>query len=100
LGGTVFANFSSSEVRVSTATKFLYKVLNQTSVLSCCFFVLDKYDVAPWAIEAVLEYVKQSYGNPPVYILENGLSHSLSLSLSFSLPLSRFSRLNLLLNVN
>ncbi|KFK37528.1 hypothetical protein AALP_AA4G268700 [Arabis alpina] len=30
------------------------------------------YDVAPWAMEGVLEYIKQSYGNPPVYILENG----------------------------
>ncbi|KAF3544169.1 hypothetical protein DY000_02009756, partial [Brassica cretica] len=30
------------------------------------------YVVAPWAMEVVLEYLKQSYGNPPVYILENG----------------------------
>ncbi|KAG2291558.1 hypothetical protein Bca52824_038227 [Brassica carinata] len=29
------------------------------------------YVVAPWAMEVVLEYLKQSYGNPPVYILEN-----------------------------
>ncbi|KAG7657940.1 Glycoside hydrolase superfamily [Arabidopsis suecica] len=35
-------------------------------------FSSSEYDVAPWAIEAVLEYVKQSYGNPPVYVLENG----------------------------
>uniref|UniRef100_A0A0D3BKW2 Sinigrinase n=1 Tax=Brassica oleracea var. oleracea TaxID=109376 RepID=A0A0D3BKW2_BRAOL len=32
-----------------------------------------EYVVAPWAMEVVLEYLKQSYGNPPVYILENGL---------------------------
>ncbi|CAL9238103.1 unnamed protein product [Arabidopsis halleri] len=32
-----------------------------------------KYAVAPWAMEVVLEYIKQSYGNPPVYILENGI---------------------------
>uniref|UniRef100_A0A0D3C6R8 Sinigrinase n=1 Tax=Brassica oleracea var. oleracea TaxID=109376 RepID=A0A0D3C6R8_BRAOL len=31
-----------------------------------------QYEVAPWAMEVVLEYIKQSYGNPPVYILENG----------------------------
>ncbi|XP_023644132.1 putative beta-glucosidase 5 isoform X2 [Capsella rubella] len=31
-----------------------------------------EYPVAPWTMEAVLEYIKQSYGNPPVYILENG----------------------------
>ncbi|XP_019100855.1 PREDICTED: putative beta-glucosidase 5 [Camelina sativa] len=30
------------------------------------------YPVAPWTMEAVLEYIKQTYGNPPVYILENG----------------------------
>lgn len=38
---------------------------------------MDKYAVAPWAMEGVLEYIKQSYGNPPVYILENGRSFSL-----------------------
>ncbi|KFK37529.1 hypothetical protein AALP_AA4G268900 [Arabis alpina] len=30
------------------------------------------YAVAPWAMEGVLDYIKQSYGNPPLYILENG----------------------------
>ncbi|KAG2297433.1 hypothetical protein Bca52824_044102 [Brassica carinata] len=30
--------------------------------------------VTPWALEGVLEYIKQSSGNPPVYILENGKS--------------------------
>ncbi|CAA7044224.1 unnamed protein product [Microthlaspi erraticum] len=30
------------------------------------------YAVAPWAMEGVLEYMKQTYGNPPIYILENG----------------------------
>jgi hypothetical protein len=34
----------------------------------------------PWYLQAVLEYVKQFYGNPPVYIYENGFSLSLSLS--------------------
>ena len=34
-------------------------------------------------MEVVLEYIKQSYGNPPVYILENGLFLSFSLSLVF-----------------
>ncbi|CAA7049794.1 unnamed protein product [Microthlaspi erraticum] len=32
----------------------------------------EKYDVNPWAMEAVLDHIKQSYGNPPLYILENG----------------------------
>ncbi|CAE6104818.1 unnamed protein product [Arabidopsis arenosa] len=30
------------------------------------------YDIVPWAMESVLEYIKQTYGNPPVCILENG----------------------------
>uniref|UniRef100_A0A1J3C7Y3 Beta-glucosidase 3 n=1 Tax=Noccaea caerulescens TaxID=107243 RepID=A0A1J3C7Y3_NOCCA len=33
---------------------------------------LVKLDVLPWGLEGVLEYIKQNYGNPPVYILENG----------------------------
>ncbi|XP_018459194.1 LOW QUALITY PROTEIN: beta-glucosidase 3-like [Raphanus sativus] len=35
-------------------------------------FSAFEYVVAPWAMEGVLEYIRQSYGNPPVYILENG----------------------------
>ncbi|AEE33658.1 beta glucosidase 4 [Arabidopsis thaliana] len=30
-----------------------------------------QYANTPWAMEVVLEYIKQSYGNPPVYILES-----------------------------
>ena len=36
--------------------------------------------ITPWALEGVLEYLKQVYGNPPVFVYENGLSLSLSLS--------------------
>ncbi|CAF2049207.1 unnamed protein product [Brassica napus] len=32
-----------------------------------------KWDAIPWGFEGVLEYLKQSYNNPPIYILENGL---------------------------
>ncbi|XVF21969.1 hypothetical protein REPUB_Repub12eG0134300 [Reevesia pubescens] len=28
--------------------------------------------ILPWGLQAVLEYFKQVYGNPPIYILENG----------------------------
>ncbi|XP_013593042.1 PREDICTED: beta-glucosidase 9-like [Brassica oleracea var. oleracea] len=35
---------------------------------------LVKYDVLPWGLEGVLAYIKENYGNPPVYILENGQS--------------------------
>ncbi|WZY95691.1 hypothetical protein YC2023_068020 [Brassica napus] len=31
-----------------------------------------EWDSIPWGLESVLEYVKQSYNNPPIYILENG----------------------------
>ncbi|CAA7027831.1 unnamed protein product [Microthlaspi erraticum] len=31
------------------------------------------FDTIPWGFESVLEYLKQSYNNPPIYILENGL---------------------------
>ncbi|KAJ4906519.1 Beta-glucosidase 8 [Raphanus sativus] len=34
--------------------------------------MLALIDVLPWGLEGVLEYIKQNYGNPPVYILENG----------------------------
>ncbi|CAF2113634.1 unnamed protein product [Brassica napus] len=32
-----------------------------------------EWDAIPWGLESVLEYIKQSYNNPPIYILENGL---------------------------
>ncbi|XP_019088924.1 PREDICTED: beta-glucosidase 3 isoform X2 [Camelina sativa] len=35
-------------------------------------FSAFEYAVAPWAMESVLEDMKLSYGNPPIYILENG----------------------------
>ncbi|EOA30377.1 hypothetical protein CARUB_v10013516mg [Capsella rubella] len=40
------------------------------------------FDVLPWGLEGVLEYIKQNYGNPPVYILENGrpTSHNSSIN--------------------
>ncbi|WZZ46800.1 hypothetical protein YC2023_043059 [Brassica napus] len=44
-------------------------------------FSAFEYVVAPWAMEVVLEYLKQSYGNPPVYILENGLTAEARLQL-------------------
>ncbi|KAB1214494.1 Beta-glucosidase 11 [Morella rubra] len=31
-----------------------------------------EYAVMPWALQEVLEYFKQVYGNPPIYIHENG----------------------------
>ncbi|CAH8360922.1 unnamed protein product [Eruca vesicaria subsp. sativa] len=40
--------------------------------MKLCLFSLDQYAIVPWAMEAVLEYIKESYGNPPIYILENG----------------------------
>ncbi|KAJ0020077.1 hypothetical protein Pint_31585 [Pistacia integerrima] len=31
-----------------------------------------EFPVTPWGLQGVLEYFKQVYGNPPVYIHENG----------------------------
>ncbi|KAK9938652.1 hypothetical protein M0R45_015376 [Rubus argutus] len=30
------------------------------------------YPITPWGLEGLLEYIKQNYGNPPLYIHENG----------------------------
>ncbi|XP_073314575.1 beta-glucosidase 10-like isoform X3 [Primulina huaijiensis] len=32
----------------------------------------DEYAVRPWGLYGLLEYLKQVYGNPPVYVHENG----------------------------
>ncbi|KAF5455247.1 hypothetical protein F2P56_024846 [Juglans regia] len=31
-----------------------------------------EFPIAPWGLRGVLEYFKQVYGNPPIYIYENG----------------------------
>ena len=41
-----------------------------------------KFEATPWGLEGVLEYLKQSYNNPPIYILENGTLHSILSSCS------------------
>ncbi|XP_012082755.1 beta-glucosidase 11 [Jatropha curcas] len=35
--------------------------------------IYDQPFMKPWGLQAALEYVKQVYGNPPIYIHENGL---------------------------
>ncbi|VVB16966.1 unnamed protein product [Arabis nemorensis] len=40
--------------------------------VSLTFLSLSEYDASLWAMKDVLEYIKQRYGNPPIYILENG----------------------------
>uniref|UniRef100_B3H5Q1-4 Isoform 4 of Beta-glucosidase 11 n=1 Tax=Arabidopsis thaliana TaxID=3702 RepID=B3H5Q1-4 len=41
----------------------------------------NEYANTPWSLQQILLYVKETYGNPPVYILENGqmTPHSSSL---------------------
>lgn len=34
---------------------------------------LIQFPIRPWGLQGVLEYFKQVYGNPPIYIHENGL---------------------------
>ncbi|KAK7835061.1 beta-glucosidase 11 [Quercus suber] len=33
---------------------------------------VNKFSTAPWGLQELLEYFKQAYGNPPIYIHENG----------------------------
>ncbi|XWS31722.1 hypothetical protein CRYUN_Cryun23aG0100300 [Craigia yunnanensis] len=35
-------------------------------------FSNSEYPILPWGLQGVLEYIKLVYGNPPLYILENG----------------------------
>ncbi|KFK35447.1 hypothetical protein AALP_AA5G285400 [Arabis alpina] len=35
-------------------------------------YSLYEWESIPWGLEIVLEYVKESYNNPPIYVLENG----------------------------
>ncbi|OAY49522.1 beta-glucosidase 11 [Manihot esculenta] len=32
----------------------------------------SEYPLRPWGLQGILEYFKQAYGNPPIYIHENG----------------------------
>lgn len=41
-------------------------------------FAFIQYANTPWSLQQVLLYIKENYGNPPIYIAENG---DLSLSL-------------------
>lgn len=37
-----------------------------------------QYPIQPAGMQAALEYMKQAYGNPPIYIHENGIFLSLN----------------------
>ncbi|KAH9619538.1 hypothetical protein KSS87_014651 [Heliosperma pusillum] len=52
----------------------------------------------PWGLQGVLEHFKQAYGNPPVYIHENGSSLSVSLleNIYYATLLNDQSRVNYL----
>lgn len=45
------------------------------------FWLFEQVPLMPWGLGQVLELFKQVYGNPPVFIYENGLSLCLSLDL-------------------
>ncbi|XP_022757983.1 beta-glucosidase 11-like [Durio zibethinus] len=36
------------------------------------FFMASELPIIPWGLQGVLEYFKQAYHNPPIYIVENG----------------------------
>ncbi|CAA7045814.1 unnamed protein product [Microthlaspi erraticum] len=63
---TTYIEHSSSSLHedyLSDMSGLIIPIGNSTAV---------KLHVLPWGLEGVLEYIKQNYGNPPVYILENG----------------------------
>ncbi|KAK9035556.1 hypothetical protein V6N11_077594 [Hibiscus sabdariffa] len=72
----IAANITNFEEIFVTA-EVSCKILLLLSFVSLWDFVFDKsasfrYPILPWALQGVLEHIKQTYGNPPVYIVENG----------------------------
>lgn len=63
---------------VSKDCQFQKHLFVNPNTLSLIVIYLQ-FDVLPWGLEGVLKYIKQNYGNLPVYILENGINLSLSL---------------------
>ncbi|XP_050289336.1 beta-glucosidase 11-like isoform X33 [Quercus robur] len=56
-------NMEDRDVLADMAVQFT-RIRNDTSIF--------EYPIAPWGLQGILEYIKQFYGNPPVYIHENG----------------------------
>ncbi|XP_075664234.1 beta-glucosidase 11-like isoform X2 [Castanea sativa] len=56
-------NMEDRDVWADMAVQFT-RIRNDTSIF--------EYPIAPWGLQGILEYIKQFYGNPPVYIHENG----------------------------
>ncbi|KAH7517068.1 hypothetical protein FEM48_Zijuj09G0023000 [Ziziphus jujuba var. spinosa] len=47
---------------METAVKDFVDPVSSTSI----------FPIAPWGLRSFLEYIKEAYGNPPIYIYENG----------------------------
>ena len=78
---------SSNEVGLlSTQLKYLFNLLDLVHCIPN-FLCLTQSSIQPSSLQIVLEYFKRVYGNPPIYVHENG-SLFLSLSFSFSIYLS------------
>ncbi|GLT53493.1 hypothetical protein SLA2020_267590 [Shorea laevis] len=69
-------------VMSSTNSPFSYQVFRDETEIVDYFFravaVIRKdtsgseFPITPWGLQGLLEYFKQVYGNPPIYIYENG----------------------------
>lgn len=60
---------------VSPNSEIWHVLIHQTLLIKSWFLVIRPHvDLLPWGLEGLLEYIKQNYANPPIYILENGLS--------------------------
>ena len=64
---------------------FFLSIIPDTIADSLFSFSWTAFEILHWSmyvcqfeksegLEGLLEYIKQNYGNPPIYILENGLS--------------------------
>ncbi|KAG7595615.1 Glycoside hydrolase superfamily [Arabidopsis suecica] len=60
----------------------------------------NEFANTPWSLQQILLYIKETYRNPPVYILENGLSLSLSASLRFQVASFMCLKLSLSLSLS
>ncbi|XP_023882297.2 beta-glucosidase 11 isoform X1 [Quercus suber] len=56
-------NIEDRDVMADMAVQ-LTRIRNDTSTF--------EFAIVPWGLQGILEYIKQVYGNPPVYIHENG----------------------------
>ncbi|BFG35073.1 hypothetical protein CerSpe_213470 [Prunus speciosa] len=61
---SISLNSTNRDFHADSAVKMALPKRNESSSF--------EYPINPWGLQRLLEYMKQNYGNPPVYIHENG----------------------------